>query len=208
MKLYVTDWNGAAIRDTVFSHGSFNEVLRKYGVSEIALEDFKVHRNNSIIDMFGIFGLKNISSKRLIHDYQETFVKNSKDAKLTDGFKESIYQMQNLGYQVVVLSNHITQDINVCLIKNKVFGVVVLANSGPEREMRKLDRLNNYIGASLEKEKSFIVGDSPEDIIIGKTLGIKTFSIDGDFHVNDIRLTKPDYYVKNYFEVMNLIKEN
>ena len=60
-----------------------------------------------------------------------------------------------------------------------------------------------------DKNNVFIVGDAPEEIEIGKALGIKKIAISDGFYSNKrLRDSKPDYMVNNLSEVITILKQN
>ena len=101
-----------------------------------------------------------------------------------------------------ILSNHMTEAIAAQLERldlTKYFGQI-LANTELGATVsgnNKIERMRDYLaGTQFDPSGTIIVGDSPEDIEIGKTLGMRTVAIgDGYFSTPRLRASKPDYLI-------------
>ncbi len=61
----------------------------------------------------------------------------------------------------------------------------------------------------FQRSEIVIIGDSPEEVEIGRDLDLKTISITNGYYATS-RLTKsnPDFLISNLKEVISIIKKN
>lgn len=73
----------------------------------------------------------------------------------------------------------------------------------------KLEKLRNYMQDNkLSKEEVLIVGDSLEEIEIGKELGIRTVAVtDGFCSTKRLKAAKPDYLINSLKEIVKIVKK-
>ncbi len=126
-------------------------------------------------------------------------------AQLVDGAKQTIGELQQKGYRLGIVSSgngsRVAREItNVGL--DGVFEAVVcheqMENRKPHPEgletaLRLMDRL---------REESCYIGDSPEDIEMGKRAGLLTVGVRSAYPTNwKLRSSNPDIYVQSLTEL-------
>lgn len=53
-----------------------------------------------------------------------------------------------------------------------------------------------------------IIGDSPEEVEIGKDVGIKTVAITGGYYsTSRLRKSKPDFLINNLIELIRIVRK-
>lgn len=113
----------------------------------------------------------------------------------------------------IIVSNHTVTGIGSQLkrLQLEKYFSVLLANRARDSSMKKRnkkEKVEDYLEKStFKKSDVVIIGDSPEEVEIGKQLGISTIAITGGLYSTS-RLIKsnPDYLIENLNEVLYIIK--
>src|SRR3990167_5908778 len=73
----------------------------------------------------------------------------------------------------------------------------------------RLERLQKFLGQrSFLPKEIVIIGDSPEEVEVGKHLGIHTIAITGGFcSARRLKDTGPDYLIHNLAEMIEIINK-
>jgi len=73
----------------------------------------------------------------------------------------------------------------------------------------KKEKLIDYIKSNnFKKSEVMIIGDSPEEVEIGKDAGIKTIAITGGYYsTSRLVKSKPDFLINNLIELIEIIKK-
>jgi len=151
------------------------------------------------------------------------YLNNPKDVVFYKDVFASLKVLQNKGYKFVIVTNQsgiargFVKKKNVQLIHKKIKNI--FAHNGiklfkiyfcPHHPDINCDCRKPKIGMVkkilplIDKQKSFMVGDLPTDIIFGKNLGIKTIFIKTKKQLKKCSV-KADYVVKNFMSAKNKI---
>ena len=87
------------------------------------------------------------------------------------------------------------------VLANTERGATVVGNN-------KMQRMANYLEANrIQPASAVIVGDSTEDIRIGKTLGMRTIALNGSyFSTRRLREQNPDHLISTLNDVIVLFR--
>jgi phosphoglycolate phosphatase-like HAD superfamily hydrolase len=88
----------------------------------------------------------------------------------------------------------------------------LLANTALDSTLKarnKQEKLIDYIKSNkFKKSEVVIIGDSPEEIEMGKIAGIKTIVITGGYYSTPrLGKSKPDFLINNLNELIEIIKK-
>ena len=88
----------------------------------------------------------------------------------------------------------------------------LLANTELDSSMKarnKKGKLNDYIKENnFKKSEVMIIGDSPEEVEIGKALGLRTIAIAGGYYsTSRLRKSKPDFLINNLIELIRIARK-
>jgi phosphoglycolate phosphatase-like HAD superfamily hydrolase len=132
------------------------------------------------------------------------FVVENPDIKEYSGISDLIIKFKNEGKKLVVLSaDHsvsILSEIKKFGLEN-VFDDIEIEIHDKEETLDKVIKRNNFI-----REETAIIGDSNQEVIIGKKAGIKTVAVTwGLCSENKLKSFSPDYIVNNLRELEKVI---
>jgi len=218
IKLLVFDFNGVLLADTQACMAADNHVIKTFGGKPVGL---KVYRDTIIIPSVNFYSthgcnrevlLKN--SKRLgevFHTFYEKRAAKIRGRKYAKGVLKWLYK-NNI--DSVILSNHtvvgITYQLERLGMKNYI--KKLLANTILDSTLKarnKQEKLIDYIKLNkFKKSEVVIIGDSPEEIEIGKDVGIRTVAITGGYYsTSRLRNSKPNFLINNLNELIGIIKK-
>src|SRR3990167_8155487 len=218
IKLVAFDWNGTLIADTQTVVGCTNEQLKVFGNKTI---DIKIYRQtfeipvNKFFENIGL-DLKNIEknyrkSSDIFHHFYEKKVKR---CRTRSGTKNILKWLKTQKIKSVIVSNHATERITQQTKRLKIaeYFDTILANDNTHdsytikgKEKRLIDYLRKK---KIVANEVLVVGDTIEEIIIGKDMGAKTVAItNGHSTTSRLKAAKPDYLINNLSEVIKIVKK-
>ncbi|MDO8657370.1 MAG: HAD family hydrolase [Candidatus Levybacteria bacterium] len=218
IKLVVFDWNGTLIADTLTCMAAYNHVLDIFGGKEVNLKAFRSTMVFPVIDFYIKHGCKRKellqSSKKLgeiFHTYYESSVLKLRTRKNTKKLLEWLYQ-HNI--ELIILSNHTEEGIKSQLqrLRIKKYFSIVLANIALDSFMKlrnKKEKLEHYLEQhKLKTSEVIIIGDSKEELEMGKHIGVKTVAITNGFStVSQLKRANPDYLIDNLKQLITFVEK-
>lgn len=217
IKLVAFDWNGTLIADTQTVVDCTNIQLKVFGNKKI---DIKIYRRtfeipvNKFFENIGldpkIIKEKYSKSGDIFHREYETRVQK---LRTRSGTKKLLSWLHNQKIKSVIVSNHATHRIKEQTGRLRITGLLdaILANDNTHDSYTikgKEKRLIEYLQKRRVKNNEvLIIGDTDEEIIIGRDMGSKTVGItNGHSTTKRLRAAKPDYLINNLEEVIGIIK--
>ena len=216
IKLVVFDWNGVLIADAKACWEADNQVLKKFKGRPVS---FKTWKKTIIIPAIDFYTMHGANKRKLIDKKEECsnifhrfYEKRVSKVRTRKGAKQILKWLNFNKIACVILSNHTINGINLQLERLRIRNYIyyILANPSKEASLlkrNKLVKLKNFISSRKYKNyETTIIGDSPEEIEIGKSLGLKTIAITGGYYsISRLSKSKPDYLIKNLDELKKII---
>ena len=218
IKLVAFDWNGTIFSDTAAIRDGDNEVLKLFKLKPISLATLQKHFDVPVSKMYLAFGVseEDVAKKssliaQTFHTYYEE--RASKVRTRANARKLLDWNLKN-NIKSIIFSNHIDGQIKKQLKRLRIekYLSTVLANSQLDAALSgrsKSDKLKNYIkNNNFSSTETLIVGDTIEEIEIGKELGAITVAItNGNCSAVRLKAAKPDYLIKNLGDVISIIRK-
>ncbi len=216
--LVVFDWNGTLFDDTQIVLKAMNESEAKIlGIPPLTLERYRetydapLHRFYENLGISReIFDAKSAEIAATFHPIYEPLAAR---ARTRPGTKKTLQTLKNSGIPSVILSNHTVEGIYLQLSRLQLEEQfdAVLANGGTEEmhHTSKQHRLERYLEEhSINPSEVIIVGDTVEEIRIGRNLGLRTVSITGGNN-SETRLkdAQPDAIIQAVPELIDVMEE-
>jgi phosphoglycolate phosphatase len=184
--LMVFDWNGTLLNDTEAVIYADNCALAHFGGRPIDVETFQNTVSIPKIEFYKLHGCspaflnENLGAVADFAGIQ--YQKMLPRCGLRPGAVEVLKFLKEHEVHVLILSNDMVDNIWSQLRRFKIDTYIdaVLANTDPYVFMRhalKQNRLAEYLRETGPYHPQVIVGDSTEEIIIGKKLGLTTVSL-------------------------------
>jgi len=217
-KLWVFDWNGTILADTMPSWKAGNVCLEFYGAKAISL---KKHRETFIFPILPFYELHGVSAQKVLerHDegndvFQSHYERYAANTRTRHGARELLEYLNAQGAECIILSNYITEKIEAHLKRLKIDryfryvsahdcdGTTILQST------TKVLRLRDYMETHGHKpEETVIIGDTMEEPEIARALNIASIGItDGYISRRRLREAKPDHIIHRLDEILNIDK--
>jgi len=220
IRLVAFDWNGTLLSDTAITLRSENAALKAVGRKPITLLEFQKAFDIPIIQYWQNLGMtKNFFKKHLltIEDvFHSIYEKNVNAARTRSGAKGVLKFLMQSNIVRVIYSNHNVPNIRRQLVRLNIDNLIdhILANKKAGENAQVFARhkehlLNDYIKQNKIKPKEVIsVGDTVEEIEIGKAYGYHTVALTGGYNtVSRLKRHRPDFLVHNLAELKNIVKK-
>jgi phosphoglycolate phosphatase-like HAD superfamily hydrolase len=215
-KLVVFDWNGTLIADTEACFEADNQVLEFFGGKKV---DLKTYRSTIIIPAINFYSLHGCSRTELENNYEKlgevfdkAYERRALRCRTRRGMKEVLHWLNSNSIKKIILSNHTVSGIKSQLVRLKIekYFDEVVANTDISSAMKvqsKREKLVKYLSHNkIKSSETIIIGDSPEEVEIGKSLQIKSCVItDGYYSTARLKSAGPDNLISNLIELKNII---
>ncbi len=216
IKLVAFDWNGTIFADTLAIFESNNESFKLLNIKPVSFQTFQKYYDVPIKKFFLSLGAneQDLDSKasqvaKAFHSQYETRVAKVRSRAYA---KNLLDYLCKSNITCVIFSNHIVESIRKQLKRLKLDGYFteVIANSHLDSALKgrnKKDKLKDYMDINnLSAKEVLIVGDTVEEVEIGKELRVKTIAIThGNCSTARLKAAKSDYLINSLKEVKNII---
>jgi len=214
--LWVFDWNGTILADTVPSWKAGNKCLEFYGAKAISL---KLHRETFFFPILPFYEKHGVSAETVLERrdegnavFQSAYDRYAAKTRTRHGTRELLEHLNNAGAECIILSNYITEKIESHLKRLKIDhyfkyisahdcdGTTILQST------TKVLRLKDYMETSGHKAAdTVIIGDTMEEPEIARALGITSIGItDGYISRKRLREAQPDFIVQRLDQIKTL----
>ncbi len=218
IKLVAFDWNGTLLADTQTVVDCTNEQLKVFGNKKI---DINIYRETFEIPVNKFFQNLGLNPKIIEKNYQKSgdifhreYEIRVQKLRTRSGSKQLLSWLKSIKIKSVIVSNHATHRIKEQTARLKISGSLdaILANDNTHDSYTikgKEKRLIDYIAKNkIDPSQVLIIGDTDEEIIIGRDMGAKTVAItNGHSTAARLKAEKPDYLINNLREVIGIVKK-
>lgn len=217
IKLVAFDWNGTILSDALACYESVNEVLKLFNLKPASLKSFQEHFDVPVTKTYLGLGiseeqLKN-NAAEIVKTFHEGYEIRVSKARTRAYAKELLGWLFKNGIQSIIFSNHVDEPIKKQLKRLKIenYFSVVLANSDLDSSLKgrnKKEKLRDFIHSNnLQPNETLVIGDTIEEIEIGKELGAVTVTITHGFcSTKRLKTSNPNFLIDSLKQVIEIIK--
>ncbi len=217
IKLVAFDWNGTLLADTSICCRIDNYILKHFGKEQITAKRFKDTFDIPISKMYLANGFTEEELRKhgnqLVHMFHDAYELAACTARTRAGAKEVLRWLKKNNVTSVIFSNHTLSGIDAQFKRlglSHLFDVVI-ANELREGSMRgrnKKEKLHDYIKEKkYKKHEVVLIGDTLEEIEIGKEIDVDTVAITGGNHSHKtLRQAKPTFIIHNLLDIKKIVK--
>lgn len=216
IRLATFDWNGTILADTEAIVAAANEIIIEYGGKKIDRRVYQEEFRFPAEEFYNDQGcdptmLDGPEAPAMFHAAYEYAARNARTRK---GARAMLDFLETECIERIILSNHIIPSINAQLERlslTEKFSEVLAHTDHSVTHIgnTKIAWMQEYLELTgIPASESLIVGDSPEDIGIGKEFGMQTVGIkDGYFSTQRLRAARPDHLIGSLYEIIDIVKE-
>lgn len=218
IKLVAFDWNGTVFADTFAILYGVNEVFKILNLKPVTLKDFQNHFDVPVTKTYlGLGAPEELLRKRtkdIVNTFHSSYESRATKVRTRAYAKELLGWLSKNNIKSIIFSNHIDEPIKKQLKRLKIenFFSEVIANSALDSSFNgrnKHEKLKNYLTVNnLSPDEVLIIGDTIEEVEIGKDIGAIVVALTGG-NCSTLRLKKhkPDYLIHNLREVIGIIDQ-
>ena len=199
---FVFDWDGTLADSARLGLHAFQKTFAQLGVA-FPLDVYRATYSPNWYSTYEALGLPKdkwqIADELWLHHYGE------ETANLIDGVADTLFELRRRGYRLGVVTSgsesRVCREIERSDLRD-VFGVVICnehivkKKPDPEGLELALSRL------ASKPEESVYVGDSPEDILMGKSGNVLTVGVRSEYPSSARLLSaEPDIYIESLSEL-------
>lgn len=218
IKLVAFDWNGTLFADTYAVFESNNGAFKLLGLEPVSFRIFQKYFDVPVKKYYLAIGV----SEHQLEKYSEEIAKTFHDdyepraarVRTRAGARQLLHWLSKGEINAVIFSNHITEEIHKQLVRLKIQNYIssVIANSSRQSSFKirnKKDKLKNYLSVNgLSAQEVVIIGDTIEEVQIGKDLGVHTIALThGNCSIKRLKESGPDHLISNLKEVISIINK-
>ncbi|MFA6106689.1 MAG: HAD family hydrolase [Patescibacteria group bacterium] len=219
IKLVAFDWNGTLFADTQAILKAMNIIAKAYGLRKMSLLQYQKTFEIPISKFWTANGFTKKLFEKEGENVQKIFIESyeplADKCRTRGGAKQVLGDLKKRKIKAVIYSNHTRPDIHRQASRLKIDGHLsrILAREHGDHShlhgRSKEEKLVQYIKEHKIKPKEVMtVGDTPEEIEIGKNHGFITVAITGGYStVGRIKKHNPDYLIHNLKELAGIIKK-
>ena len=214
IRFVVKDWNGTLLADTQAVVNAGNNVIVKYGGRLVLRAQYTEEFSFPALNYYLAQGCDRgrLTQDVFVREFYVLYNKFAAACRTRRGTRQLLSWERERSIGSVILSNHECSDIALHLERlglkdyfDHILGNSTLADSiaGNTKTGRMASYLDEY---GIDPTEAVIVGDSPEEVEIGKRFGMKTIAITGgNFSTSRLRATGPDYLINSLHAVVRII---
>ena len=219
IKLVAFDWNGTLLSDTWAALKSDNIALKEMGFKPISRKTFTQAFDIPIKNYWNNIGMgKDFFETHMVKIeklFQKNYEKFADKTRSRAGSKEVLKWLKQNNITAMIYSNHTTTNIIRQLNRLGIAEYIDTVLARPDHDVShlhargKAEKLYAFVKKNKFKPKEVVsVGDTEEEIEIGKHQGFHTVAITGGYN-NTARLKKhrPDFLIHNMLELKKIIKK-
>ncbi len=217
-KNIVFDWNSTLLDDIDAMLECQNILMARIGRPPITMEFFRTHYEVPFDNLYRNFGLSESEIESAMgfdrHIFHEHYEPMADRADLRSGALEILQTAQKHGVQNFILSNHIVGPIRNQLrrldIEHHFADVIAYADRASQfQHMTKGQKLQHFMREkNAAPHDAMIVGDTVEEIHIGREQGLISVAITGGCVSEErLRAENPDHVIHSLHELKPILQE-
>ena len=211
------DWNGTIFSDTAACCEAVNEVLKFLKLKPVSLKTYRAHFDVPVTKTYLGLGISqqqiNNNSAEIVKTFHTNYEIRAVKVRTRAYTRELLEWLSKNNIESIIFSNHIDEPIKKQLkrLKLEKYFSYVIANSELNTSLNgrnKQEKLRDYTqGKNLLPNEILVIGDTVEEIEIGKELGVSTVAITQGFcSTTRLKSANPDYLIDSLKEVMGIIR--
>lgn len=219
IKLIAFDWNGTLLSDTNLIVKADNIVLKKLNKKPITVTKFRQSFKVPILKYWPKVGISESDLKKnrkIINDlFHNSYEPLADKSRTRTGSRVILDWLKNNNIESTIYSNHTTPNIHRQLKRLKLDHLITevlareIGDDSHYHKNSKEEKLLNYIKKHKFKPHEVVsVGDTEEEIDVGKKFGYHTVAITGGYNTNSrLKKAKPDFLIHNMLELKKIIQK-
>lgn len=216
IKLVAFDWNGTIFADTYTIFRSNNENFIFLKIKPPTFSEFQRYYDVPVKKLYLAMGVPedqiDKNAQKIVDIFMANYEPSVNRIRTRAYARELLIWLLKNNIKSVIFSNHTVDSIQKHLKRLKIekYFSEIIANTMadfPLKGRTKKEKLKSYMGKhKISPSEVLIVGDTTEEIEIGKELGVRSIAIThGNMSTGRLKKAKPDYLISSLKEVIDII---
>jgi phosphoglycolate phosphatase len=215
IKLVAFDWNGTVLSDTNTTLKAECATLMAFGKKPISLKRFQATYEIPIINYWARLGFKREffrkHAQRIDSIFYKVYERLESSCRTRSGVREVLSYIEGQKIKPIIFSNHGVEHIQKQLDRLGIKFSHVIGREKESKDHLHIRSKEQKLCAYVDEQKFIpaevvVVGDTDEEIAIGKKYGYHTVALTGGYQsVNRLKLERPDYLIHNLVELKKII---
>lgn len=215
IKLVAWDWNGTLLADTQACVDGVGHVITAFGGNLPSKKKYQQEFNFPVHEFYLSCGAdrEDLLSQDYAGMFHDFYAQRAENCRTRRGAREVLKWLGERSIDSIILSNHLQEGILEQLQRLKLedYFTQVLGNGDTKSTAagnNKIHRMEDYLAqSSYDPAHLVVIGDSPEDVGIGKHFGAKTIGITGGyFSISRLKVSHPDYLITSLTQAIEVFK--
>lgn len=216
IKLVAFDWNGTLLADAVVCWKIDNVIFKELNKPLMSFKRYQEIFDVPVSKMLLKHGFTqkelDTHSEYIVHSFHSAYEAWAVKARTRTGTREILKWLKKRKISVIIFSNHSLTGLDKQMKRLKIgkyFDAIIGndARGASFKSRTKKEKLEGYIKKSgFKANEVLVVGDTIEEIQIGKALKAKTAAITGGYQARKLlKNEKPDYFITNLLELKKIV---
>jgi len=205
IKNVIFDWSGVISDDLPVVYKTMMGLFKKFGVKEVALEDFKKEWEQPYMLTCNKY-VPELTKEKADVLYRDIYksVISKQSPKLFSYIKDTLLKLNKTGVNMVIISSHISDYL---LSDIKEFGLNGLFKEINTEIHDKTEIINKVMKRNnFKPEETIFIDDTTHEIKAGKKGGTKTAAVTWGYQNEDkLKSSNPDFIIHNLKELESVI---
>jgi phosphoglycolate phosphatase len=216
IKLVAFDWNGTLLADAVICWKIDNDIFKVLNKPFLSFKKYQEIFDIPVSKMFLAHGFSQKEldehNEYIVHAFHDAYEAWAVKARTRTGTRQILQWLKKQKITIIIFSNHSLDGLDRQM---KRLGIgeyfdSIIGNDhrgGSFNGRSKKDKLASYIKKKGFKAKEvLLVGDTVEEIEIGKEIKAKTVAITGGYHSRKVLAKhKPDHIITNLLDLKKIV---
>lgn len=216
-KIIVWDWNGTLLDDTDACVAAINQYLAIAAKPKIDSDKFRTCFDIPITRLYENLGFTEIEIQESMARWQEIFHENyemmARICQLREGARSILRSTELVNINNFILSNHIAHSITSHLSRHEAEHQIHMVMAYESRATQFREPKGQRFATHMREQglipaNGIIIGDTPEEVQIGRELGLTTIAITGGYASESrLQAAKPDYLIHALPEMLPILRQ-
>jgi len=217
IQLAVFDWNGTLLSDVEAMMRGVENELAVFNLPPISLSQYRETYDIPLTNFYAHYGITSADIKaksaQMSTAFHSIYEPLAAHARTRAGTRHMLDYLHSKNIKRAILSNHTIEGIYMQLERLKLthhFETVLANDNIAGAHLKgKLNNLKYYLKDSkFEPDEVIIVGDTIEEIEIGKHLSIKTVALTGGYNSTDrLKRANPDFIINRLDDLIEILEK-
>lgn len=203
------DWNGTIVDDVDLVVKVNNMIFPRYGYRDTSVDEYRRIFRFPVREYYYALGVSEKDFPVIAREWNELYVRNFREARLTEGVVETLRRFKAAGFRQIILSaSHIDQLTEQLASYTELQGLFDdVLGLHDVYAVSKVQLARDYLERTgLDPKQAAFVGDTTHDAEVAEAIGCRCFLRSGGHQVDEVlQQAHGAQIIRNYQELFHLL---